>query len=154
MSENALCSLNIEKSKRIIRLADYYPNNCSEQEYVEVSDEIYEVYKMFQRESNKQTVSDYRHIKLIYFDENILGEMFGAIKASIDKEVIDKIWLEQLFMSCGKNAFRRAIMYFVNGLSTREIAAIEKVSHTAVVKSINQIKNIVKKTISEEDGKS
>ncbi len=144
---NNVNSAKCEEKKNIICLSDYYPNNCSAQEYVEVSDEVLEAYEMFHRESNKQTVSDYRHINPIGFDENIFGEMFGAFETSIDNMVIDQIWFEQLIKPYGEIVFKRATLYFIDGLSTREIAEIDNVSHTAVVKSIRLVKNIVKSTI-------
>lgn len=147
LKNNNTNSIKSEEKKNIIRLSDYYPNNCSEQEYVEVSNEVLEAYKVFGRENNKQTVSDYRHIAPIGFDENIFGEMFGAYEASIDENVINQLWFEQLLKPYGEIILKRAVLYFIDGLSTREIAEIDDVSHTAVVKSISLVKNIVKKAI-------
>ncbi|MCM1059852.1 MAG: hypothetical protein NC452_06125 [Eubacterium sp.] len=142
-TNNNLNSAKCEENKNIIRLSDYYPNNCSEQEYVEVSDEILEAYKSFDETDKRLHNWDRNHRKKMSFDEIYLGEVLEINTESHENTVIGKIAVENFAELCGETVFRRSIKYYLFKKTLNDIAEEEQVSISAVYKSIKTLENIL-----------
>lgn len=142
-TNNNLNSAKREENKNIIRLSDYYPNNCSEQEYVEVSDEILEAYKLFDETDKRLHNWDRNHRKKMVFDEIYLGEVLEINTESHENTVIGKIAVENFAELCGETVFRRSIKYYLFKKTLNDIAEEEQVSISAVYKSIKTFENIL-----------
>lgn len=140
---NNVSSTKCEENKNIIRISDYYPNNCSEQEYVEVSKEILDAYKSFDETDKKLHNWDRNHIKKIFFDETYFGEFLEICTESHEDAVIGKMAVESLVSLCGKTVFRRSIQYYLFKKTLKDIAEEENVSISAIYKSIKTFKNVL-----------
>lgn len=51
---NNVNSAKCEENKNVIRISDYYPQSCSEQEYITVSDEVLAYLSNKKREEQKK----------------------------------------------------------------------------------------------------
>lgn len=126
-----------------IRISDFYPDNCCEAEYCDVSRKVYEELINNKKEDHATRVKDSRYIMNYCFDEIICGEKEGIYTASSEKELHLIILLRNLLVPYGEHYVRRGVMYFINGYSPATIAMLEKVSCDAIWKSIRKIKSIV-----------
>lgn len=127
----------------LIFLSDYYTNNCSEQECIEVKDEILEAYKEFQEIDRKLDNWDRNHRKKIIFDEIYIGEILGKRINSYEEYISEKIFIESLMSLCGKTIFRRSMQYYWNGRTLQDIADEENISVSAVSKSVKTFKMLM-----------
>ena len=126
-----------------IKLSDFYPNNCSDEEYCEVSRKVYEELMKNKREDNAIRVSDQRHIESYCFDEIKCGELEGIYTDSNEKIIDLIILLRNLLAPYGEKYVRRGVMYYINGETPASIAMLENVTRDAVWKSLKRIKRIV-----------
>ena len=136
-------SIENEKRTNLIFLSAYYTNNCSEQEYIEVNDEILEAYKEFNEIDRRLYDWDRNHRQKIYFDEIYIGEVLEKRTSSHEEYVSEKIFIENLISLCGKAVFYRSMQHYWNGRTLQDIADEEKVSISAVYKSVKAFKQLI-----------
>lgn len=120
-------------------LKDFYEYNCTEQQTVEVSDEILQLLQEFKREDKRQEMWNYRH--RTPFSIEVIEDYIADETVDIDGGYIRRIDEELLCRAVGKLNpinFRRLRMYFFEVKTMAQIAEIENVSHIAVSKSIKR----------------
>ena len=127
-----------------IRVSDFYPNNCSEEEYCEVSREVYEELMRNKREDHAVRVKDSRYVLNCCFDEVQCGEEEGKYAESNDSKIQLIILLRELLLPVSKELFRRSVLYFVYGYSVNTIAMLESISERNARRSVQKMKSIVK----------
>lgn len=140
---NNVNSAKCEENKNVIRISDYYPDNCSEQEYVEVSKEILDAYKSFEEIDKRLHNWDRNHKKNIFFDEIYFGEFLEICIESHENAVIGKMAVESLASLCGETVFRRAVKHYLFKDTLKNIAEEENASISAIYKSIKAFKSIL-----------
>lgn len=132
-----------EENTHLIRIKDYYPDDCSEQEFMEVSDEVLfqlETYKKGERNYHKW-VKRHRAGSLHIDDEDFLGYMGKYIESNTDESEID-LFLDQALSICGEIVLRR-MKLLVAGYTKTEIAEIEAVCYTSISASIEKAKKVL-----------
>lgn len=138
---NNVNSAKCEENKNVIRISDYYPQSCSEQEYITVSDEVLAYLSNKKREEQKKRQRDYRHLALFGLDEVYLAELCGIFCKSseecfFDKQISQK--LSQALNEINPTFRRRFYLYHVVGITMEKIGELEGVSHSAISKSIGK----------------
>lgn len=118
-----------------INLSEKYGGS---QRTVKVSEEIYQAFEDFRKDDEKAKKWAQRHRAGFNFDETKTGMKEGIFQESHEDKASGKIDCERIRRILGETSYYRALMYFGYGMTTREIAAIENVSHTAVLKSIHK----------------
>lgn len=127
-----------------IRISDFYPNNCSDEEYCEVSREVYEELMKNKREDHAVRVKDSRYVMNYCFDEVQCGEEEGKYSECSDRDIQLAILLRELFVPISEKLFRRAVLYFINGYSVNTIAMLEGISARNARRSVQNMKKIVR----------
>ena len=143
LKNNNVNSNGSEESKKVIRVSDYYPNNCSEQDYVEVSQEILDAYAEFEEIDDKIGNWDHNHRVNVYFNEEYFGHTWDVCVESPEESVIGKDSVESLVFMCGEIAYRRSIKYFFYKKTLSEIAKEENVSVGAIYKSVKSFERML-----------
>lgn len=136
-----------DKGTYIIRISDYYPNNCSEQKYAEVSEEVIDYLIFKKREEKNMKEKDYRTLTSFGFDEVETGEMCAvfSVSAAEDYFSLELTRALKMAMQAISPSFRkRFYLYYVVGLTLEQVAKTEKVSHTAVLKSLRSSTEILR----------
>ncbi|MBQ8514205.1 MAG: hypothetical protein IJ496_02300 [Ruminococcus sp.] len=133
---------NAKNNGKLIRISDFYDDNCSEQEMVEVSDEVLMALQRFKKDDENLRKSDERHLAvgLRYDNDEYMAAAFGLYSESSAEGVELRIWLEQALCDFSEVVVRRAMLYFIEGMSARAIAEMEGVHHSSITKSIEKTK--------------
>jgi hypothetical protein len=118
-----------------VNLSEKY--GCSRRT-VMVSEEINQAFEDFRKDDEKAKKWAQRHRAGFNFDEIETGMKEGIFQESHEDKASGKADCERIRRILGETSYYRALMYFGYGMTAREIAAIENVSHTAVLKSIRQ----------------
>lgn len=137
--------LENDKNFTVIKLLDYYPDNCSEQEYAEVSDEILRAYDDFKKYEERQRDRYRRHVNRFVDIDTVLEMQNEAAVVFDEDHYLDEVFFGMLAGRCSEVTYRRARLHYVFGLTISEISEIENVTFNAVKKSIVQATNILKK---------
>ncbi len=158
MDRNEKEELKIKYTKtptgNLIRVADYYPNPCGTEEYVEVSDAVLEYLAKCQSCSYREHSSDTRNIHPFAFDETLTGEVYGIFEQGADEAYWKRIQAYLLYAAMQKispQKARRFYLYYAVNLTAKEIAAMEGVSKMAVSKSIRTTRKRLRRLLSELD---
>lgn len=130
----------------IIKISEFYKGNCSDQETVEVSDEILSVLMDEKRKNRNYKKWERVHRAIgVYLDsEDYIGALGFTAKSGIE-EVETVIWLEQALRGCSDIVIRRAKLKYLQHMTTREIAKLESVNHTSVAESLRIAKRVLTK---------
>lgn len=137
----------IENGYNRVIISSVYSVNCSNEETVDVNDEVLLWMEKFVRDENNYNRKLRYNSVTEEFDEIKQGEINGCIEKSFEGDILDKIWLDRLFEECGEITIRR-IKLVVNGnLSARGIAEIEGVHHSSVDESLKKAKEVLYKYI-------
>jgi len=129
-----------EENKNLVKLSTVYDNNCSEQNTVEVNDSILSELIKYANEDNNYARWQRSRVDYEEFDEVKIGEVYGIQEKSFEEGIMENILLEELFHECGEKAIKRAKLAVTKGLSAREIAEMEGVSHSAINKSLKKVR--------------
>ena len=139
-----------EAGTYIIRISDYYANNCSKQKYAEVSEEVIDYLIFKRREEKRLNERDYRTFTPFGFDEIETGEMCAVFSESAAEEYFSlelERTLKTAMQAISPSFRRRFYLYYVAGLTLEQVAKIEKVSHTAVLKSLKSSTKVLKEVL-------
>jgi RNA polymerase sigma-70 factor (ECF subfamily) len=124
-----------------IRLNDEYPW-CCDNEYIEISDEIYEVFKEFSRIEHRQ-LEKIRYHKAFYSLDMLNGIEIDVItnrismEEMLEQEEIKIVLLNTIHKLSSKQANRIIKRYYEN-MSIVSIARIENVDESSVRDSIKR----------------
>ena len=140
--ENEYKSLADKETVRI-RLSDFYPDSRGEEEYCDVSHEVYEELMKNKREDHAQRVKNSRHLINADFDEIQCGEMYGIFTESNTRNILAALWMKEIMLPKSEELYRRSLMYYVQGMSVGEMAKTEDVTKTAIRRSIRRMNLIV-----------
>lgn len=135
-------SVKPERNK-IICISDYYPRNCSEQEYVEVRQEILDAYAEFDEIEEKIGNWDHNHKMNVFFNEQYFGQTWDVCVDSPEDSVIGKESVKSLVSLCGEIVFRRSIKYYLYKKTLNEIAKEENVTVGAIYKSVKSFERLL-----------
>ena len=137
--------LENDKKFTVIKVSEYYPDNCSEHEYAEVSDVILRAYDDFEKYEERQRDWYRRHVNR-FVDFDTVLDMKNEAAVVFDEDYYrDEMFFGMLAGRCSEVTYRRARLHYVFGLTISEISGIEEVTFNAVKKSILQATNILKK---------
>lgn len=130
----------------VLKLSSEYVNNCSEQEFTEVSEDVLQVYSYFNK-------SEERHRDWCRTHENKFVTTEAAMEQNEKQsyefdeiQALNKVLFESLKNKCGRRTYIRTMYHFLYNMEISEIAAMEKVSINAVMNSINKAVEILSKT--------
>lgn len=127
-----------------LKLSSEYSNNCSEQEFVEVSEDILQVYSSFNENEERRREWCRTHENKFVTTEQAMEQ---NEKYEFDEiQALNKVLFESLKNKCGRRTYIRAMYHFLYNMEISEIAAMEKVSINAVINSINRVVNILSET--------
>lgn len=133
-----------EDGKNLLVLSSVYQHNCSDQKTVIVDDDVLEVFRQSNRDLERERSRKRRHGSNIFLGENEnFDAALGLITNAPDKAVEDELYLEYIKRFFDDKVYNRGIMYYLHGMTQSEIADIERVSATAVHKSIVKFKKVM-----------
>lgn len=136
----------------MIKITEFYKENCSEQETVEVSDEVLALLMEEKRKNGnyKKWEKTHRAVGVYLDSEDYIGALGFTSKSGID-EVETAIWLEQALRRCSDIVIRRAKLKYLQHMTTREIAKLESVNHTSVAESLRIAKRVLMELQEKEE---
>lgn len=139
VKDNSEKAISVKSGTVRINLSEIY--NCPTQT-IEVSEEIYQALEEFRRKDESAKKRIRRNCAGFCFDEIKTGEMRGVFQNSHEDKISDKLYCENIRQTLGEKTYSRALMHFGYGMTTREIAAVQDISHTAVVKSMRKVERL------------
>ena len=133
-----------ETGKIYLELSSVYKYNCSDQKHVEITNDVLQAYLDF--EEADEHYRDWRrnHINKFVTSEEALQQ--DNMLAIFDEDYyLDRIFVEMLKEKCGERTYIRAVLYYLYGMSVTEIAKREKVSNSAIDKSLEKAAKVLAK---------
>ena len=142
---------NSKEQKHRIRIKDFYPNDNSEQEFMEVSDELFFQLQMNQKEDKRYRKWEERHRagSLHIDDEDFLSYLGKYIETNID-DLETAIFIEQTLDAYGEIVLRR-MKLLVAGYTKTDIAKKESVCYTSVSCSIEKAQKALLELLQNSD---
>ena len=138
--------------KKRIRVQDFYKDAVGNQEYIEVSEEVYEaMVNTFRKEAHAQEMKDFRHVTKDGYTEGDTEDLMLLQEESLEDYVIRKIEIENLqkaIQSLTAVQKQRLQMYFFDGYTYRQIGEKLGVDEKAVRNSITAALKKIKKILS------
>ena len=132
-----------------IRLLDYYKGAVGEEEFVLVSEEVYEALaNTFRKEAHAEHMRDYRNRAWDGYIEGVTEEFMQKGGRTVEEQVICALELKRLqiaMQTLTETQKERLHLYFYEGLTSREIADLQGVRQNAVWKSIQGAIEALKK---------
>lgn len=142
--DNAVKAPNYEEITHIIRIKDYYPDDCSGQELMEVNHELYVFLENEKRKKESEERKERRYFVPFGFDEECAAEVNGIVSESAEAEYFSKRdWeqirdVEQIISKLTTRQRNRLYLRIVKRLSFKEISKTEGVGITSVEDSYEQ----------------
>ncbi len=140
---------NNEKRNVTIRIAEIYPNNCSEQKYEKVTKRTERYMRRWEiREESRARKN--RRYGLCTFDENVMGECEGAYTPSHEDDICGYTETELLHMAIEalpdyeKEIIERC--YFDN-VKLVDLAEMYGISKSSMGRHIRKAREMIKKTM-------
>ena len=130
--------LENDKNFTVIKVSDYYPDNCSEQEYAEVSDEILRAYDDFKKYEERQRNQYRRHVNRFVDIDTVLEMQNEAAVVFDEDHYLDEVFFGMLAGRCSdvtylsgnvreKLKVAREYAKHIDSSFERNAAALEKV---------------------------
>lgn len=144
----------VEDGKKFIRISDFYESNYTGEEFVAVSDDVLESLVAMKREEKRMAENDYRYLAAFGYDDAAIAEIEGKFVSSPEDTFLIEVEAErarEALAVLSPDIRRRIYMYFYDGMTTRQIAKAEGVSHNAVAKSIRIALKVLKKQLCKTD---
>ena len=132
---------NKSVASHVIKVSDYYTKNCSEQNIVEICDELFHLLEddIAARKARKR--KERRYILSIEFNERAIGEVNGITKLSAEEEYFTKRDVEQrsevekIFSELTVFERRRIYMHIVLKMTFKQISECEGVKIPSIQSS-------------------
>lgn len=135
-----------EDGRNLLVLSSVYRHNCSDQKTVIVDDDVLEVFQQTCRDQERERSRKRRHgCSLDLGESENFDAALGLVTNAPDETVESELYLEYIKRFFDDKVYNRGIMCYLHGMTQSEIADIERVSATAVHKSIEMFKSTVKK---------
>lgn len=138
--------------KKRIRVQDFYKDAVGNQDYIEVSEEVYEaMVNTFRKEDHAQEMKDFRHVTKDGYTEGDTEDLIFLQEESLEDYVIRQIEIENLqkaIQSLTPVQKQRLQMYFFDGFTYRQIGEKLGVDEKAVRNSITAALKKIKKILS------
>lgn len=138
--------------KKRIRVQDFYKDAVGNQEYIEVSEEVYEaMVNTFRKEAHAQEMKDFRHVTKDGYTEGDTEDLMFFQEESLEDYVIRQIEIENLqkaIQSLTAVQKQRLQLYFFDGYTYRQIGEKLGVDEKAVRNSITAALKKIKKILS------
>ena len=138
--------------KKRIRVQDFYKDAVGNQEYIEVSEEVYEtLVNTFRKEAHAQEMKDFRHVTKDGYTEGDTEDLVLFQEESLEDYVIRQIEIENLqkeIQSLTAIQKQRLQLYFFDGFTYRKIGEKLGVDEKAVRNSITAALKKIKKILS------
>ncbi len=132
-----------------IRIRDFYQNPVGEKEYVCVSKEVYDILAdTFRKEEHAQEMKNYRHLTRGGYIEGTTEELASDQENCLEDIVILRMDIETLkkaMQTLSDKQRERLSLYFVDGLSLRQIAERKGISYLAAWQSVELALKKIKK---------
>lgn len=138
--DNKVEFVKVGENVNRVKLSSIYANNCSDQEYVIVDDEMLEYLIVSEQKENNKERRFRRHYVALPDDETAAAKM-GAVTSSVEEDFLSKADAEELkklqaIISLLTSAQRRRIYKrFKENLSFEDIGRSEGVSASAIKRS-------------------
>ena len=138
--------------KKRIRVQDFYKDAVGNQEYIEVSEEVYEaLVNTFRKEAHAQEMKDFRHVTKDGYSEGDTEDLMLFQEESLEDYVIRQIEIENLqkaIQSLTAVQKQRLQLYFFDGYTYRQIGEKLGVDERAIRNSITAALKKIKKILS------
>lgn len=123
-----------------IRIRDFYENAIGDEEYIYVSKAVYEeLAGTFRRQAHAEQMRALRHMAADGYAEGETEDLMAYRGETLEEQIIRRIEMETLqkaMQSLTEVQRERLHFYFYEGLSSREIAELQRINQNAVWKSI------------------
>lgn len=142
--DNTVKASIYEETTHIIKIKDYYPDDCSGQEFMEVSHELFVFLENEKRKKESEERKERRYFVPFGFDEEGAAEVNGIVSDSAEAEYFSKKdWeqirdVERIISKLTPIQRNRLYLRIVRRLSFKEISKIEEVGITSVEDSYQQ----------------
>ena len=123
-----------------IKISDFYYNAVGDSEYTYVSPEVYEaLMNTFRKEAHAEQMRDLRNRVAESYIEGDTENMVFDTGESLEDQIIRQLDMEHLqtaMQTLSEIQKERLRLYFFEGLTTREIAALQHTNRSAIWRSI------------------
>lgn len=138
---------NNENQYVTIKLAEYYPKNCSDQKYVNVTKMMENCIQIWKIKEESRARKDRRY-KLQFFDEVLIGECEKIYTPSFEKDICGYTETELLYMAIEnlpeyeKNLIT---LHYFNQVKMLDLAEKYGISNSAIGRHIKKARDMIKK---------
>ena len=146
-----------DKGTYIIKVSDFYKENCGYQDYIEVSEELLDYLIAQRRAEKRMAVKDYRNLVAFNYDDEKMAEMCGKYTESPDDIYIRNLENQELLDALhqlDEATEKRFWLYYGEKLKLKEIAEIEGVSAAAIYYSLKNALEKLRKIMSKSTNES
>lgn len=137
---------NNEKQNVTIRLTEFYPDNCSEQEYIKVTERTERYMRRWKICEENRARKDRRY-KLRSFDEIHTGECCGAYTPSHEEDICGYSEAELLYMAIENlPEYERELitLHYFRQVTMLDLAKRYGISKSAMGRHMEKARNIMK----------
>ncbi len=140
-------SVHFEKlgeNRYLIRVSEFYPDNCCEEDETIVTEEHLDWLLTFKDDDiREQDQDDDNRAIGIYLGDDDYSGTIGLLTKTFTNDVETELWLEQVLADLGSLAIRRAKMALLQGYKNREIAREENINHEVINRAMKIIRQRV-----------
>jgi len=140
-------SVHFEKlgeNRYLIRVSEFYPDNCCEEDETIVTEEHLDWLLTFKDDDiREQDQDDDNRAIGIYLGDDDYSGTIGLLTKTFTNDVETELWLEQVLADLGSLAIRRAKMALLQGYKNREIAREENINHEVINRAMKIIRRRV-----------
>ena len=125
--------IKLENGNNLVKVEDIYGFNNSDEEFVELTDEVLEALNQQKRYEEKYKKWEKRHrANDIFLGTEDFSASLGLYEESFETESDISVLLEEALSAYSKAVLRVAKMYYLCGVSARKIAELENLHHSTV----------------------
>ena len=147
-------SVHFEKlgeNRYLIRVSEFYPDNCCEEDEAIISEEHLDWLLTFKDNEIRASEQDDDNLatEVYYGDDNFMTSL-GLIEEAFTDDVETELWLEQVLAPMGEKAIRRAKLFYLDRCTKYAIGKMENVSHNMIGKSLAKIEKRLLKALKDD----
>ena len=149
-SINSIPFQMIGKDRYLVKVADVYPDNCTETEEMVINKETLDALLRFKDEELRAQDKDKEHRahKVYVYDDNFISELGYYVKSATG-DVEAELFIEQVLSGYDSVEVKCAKYRFLHDLSMREIADILDIPLVSVHRIIETVKPALCKALKE-----
>ena len=144
---NSVHFVKLGENRYLIRVSEFYPDNCCDEDEAIVSEEHLDQLLSFKDEEVREQDRDDDNRAGVFLGDECYSGTIGLFQESFISDIETELWLEQVLADMGDKAIRRAKMVYLEGYKNRELARLENVTHEAINKAMRKINERVSKML-------